>query len=542
MKRLIDWWQRTPRESERGQILVIVGVALVALLGFAALVTDIGIIYAAQRNDRNLTDTAALAGAQQLQQAGSRTVTPAERAEARAEALDLLLEEIGYTGPVPCATNADFTGCAIPGTDYTVAMQAPSPLCVTCDTERSLLVAVTQENIPATFARLFGRDGWTVHQASVAGLNFEGKYAVITLRGPKPLNTGLDQNEDNIKVDGGSVLDVPRGDIGSNTNLEKDNSSTVSLASGYKVHHYDDYASWSGPPEGKQIFSLIADPGYTIPTPAGSTYANLAGAKESLVTCAARQASVPVSYTVLTSPGVDTPVKALPATKVTCLKPGIYSFEPSNNAVDDVMLLSPGVYFFNNGLDIGGNLIGGWQAGSQGVALVFNECDTGAPCAFKGNNAGMIALNAGTCFPLGAGCPGAEATAAIHLGAPVQTSGVNPSELALTLIVQKDPVCVVAPVEPSNTCSTQNNTINIAGGGKLYLAGVQYAATDNVQISGGSSGAGYVGQIIAWTVHYAGGTEIGQFYPGADGNGILRLDEACSGAGAQSMSNASCTP
>lgn len=56
----------TPKH-ERGQILVIVAAGLVVLLGFAALVIDVGHVYLTQRYERNLTDSASLAGAQQLQ-------------------------------------------------------------------------------------------------------------------------------------------------------------------------------------------------------------------------------------------------------------------------------------------------------------------------------------------------------------------------------------------------------------------------------------------------------------------------------------------
>jgi hypothetical protein len=71
----------------------------------------------------------------------------------------------------------------------------------------------------------------------------------------------------------------------------------------------------------------------------------------------------------------------------------------------------------------------------------------------------------------------------------------------------------------------------MAGGGSLGLIGVQYAPTDNVRISGGSSGTGEVGQIISWTLTYEGGTRINQHYPGTTGNGILRVDAACTAPG-----------
>jgi hypothetical protein len=67
----------------------------------------------------------------------------------------------------------------------------------------------------------------------------------------------------------------------------------------------------------------------------------------------------------------------------------------------------------------------------------------------------------------------------------------------------------------------------MAGGGSLALEGVQYAPTDNVEISGGSTGTGQVGQIISWTLKYSGGTHINQEGPATEGPGTLRLDAAC---------------
>jgi hypothetical protein len=103
----------------------------------------------------------------------------------------------------------------------------------------------------------------------------------------------------------------------------------------------------------------------------------------------------------------------------------------------------------------------------------------------------------------------------------------------MTLLVNKDSTCFVptsAPFQEPAGCDpgTHDKTINLAGGGSLALEGVQYAPTDNIEISGGSSGNGQVGQIIAWTLKYSGGTHINQLGPGTQGNGILRIDAACS--------------
>lgn len=53
---------RPHRTAERGQVLVIVAVAMIALLGMAGLVTDGGLAWANRRAAQNVADTAALAG------------------------------------------------------------------------------------------------------------------------------------------------------------------------------------------------------------------------------------------------------------------------------------------------------------------------------------------------------------------------------------------------------------------------------------------------------------------------------------------------
>src|SRR5256885_14447232 len=52
--------------SERGQAFVLTVVALVVLLGMAALGIDVGSWYKAQRHDQAVADAAALAGSQAL--------------------------------------------------------------------------------------------------------------------------------------------------------------------------------------------------------------------------------------------------------------------------------------------------------------------------------------------------------------------------------------------------------------------------------------------------------------------------------------------
>jgi hypothetical protein len=371
----------------------------------------------------------------------------------------------------------------------------------------------------------------------VAGIQFGGKYAVVTLRPPKPANN-LDQNEDDIKVQSNNLLvQVLKGDIGSNTNLViGGNGASVLLDTNFSVYYYDTYKAWTSPPPGIHITKFIQDPMYRIPletdgSPPIYTQANLSDAQDTSViggvsSCSLQQAKVPVQYTVGSSPPVA--IRDMPPADVTCYKPGIYTRQLSDNTNTHAILLERGVYFFDGGVKLGvGAFVGGYEFGQPGVALVFNECNS-SNCVFNGNNTPLIALNAGSKYQNNGG---QEASSAIGFdGNPVQTNaGRKPHEVPLTLIIRKDPGCVVPLLLPLLCNETSNNSLNLAGGGNFYLAGVQYAPTDNVSISGGATGTGYVGEIVAWTLKYTGGTVIRQEFASAVTLGVLRLDAACTG-------------
>src|SRR5438105_4138376 len=158
-------WSRRS-ENSQGQVLVIVALGFIVLLGFAGLVIDIGMADSTQRYERSVVDAASLAGAQQLQLAGSRQVGAAQYADARTVAMQNLVNEVARGASTPvCATGGsapyavDVVRCPIPNTPYRVSIRAPSPECISngCDISRSVLVSVTRLNLTTTFARLFGQ-------------------------------------------------------------------------------------------------------------------------------------------------------------------------------------------------------------------------------------------------------------------------------------------------------------------------------------------------------------------------------------------------
>jgi len=537
------------RDGEAGQVLPLVALFMVVLFGMAALAIDVSRAYADLRFYRATADAAALAGAQDLQVATSRVVTATEQSNARAHSLESLEQALGGNAAGCGAPGADIVDCPLNGTPYVVTIQTPSPSCSTCDDERSVQVTVRRPDYGLTFARVLGSNEWDLGTTSVAGLVFGKSYTIITLRPPKPVGSTFDVKD--ITLDGGSIVDVERGDVGSNSNMNYSGSgSELILDSGYKMYYFDPMSGplWGPNPAGEKLPTLIKDPDYAYPSMAGaptyddartSQFATLPAVERADVdiACADEAAKLdPLRYTFMTTQTPDT---------IYCYNPGIYLSGPgARNAqivagTGDVAILKPGAYYLRSGADISGRLVGGYEPDSDGVALMFNEAGPGncPSCSFSGNNALTIALNAGTRFPppFGGGLP---ATAAIDWsGAPVETSGPDgpTPAIIISVLVLKDPDCFVPTsppfIEPGSCNANKNKTINIAGSGQLVLEGVQYMPTDNVEISGSSGSTGKVGQIISWTLKYSGGILIDQQGPSTEGPGTLRIDAACSAPG-----------
>jgi len=541
--------------KERGQVLPLAALFMTALMLMAALAIDVTSVLSSERFYTTTAEAAALAGAQDLQQATSRVLTNTERGHSRGHAMSVLVARLGATSTPTsgnCTTTSDITECALPGTPYLVSVQTPSPSCVTCEPNRSVQVTIRNPAHRLTFAGLAGQTDWNVEADAVAGLQFAGKYAIQTLRPPHPLPNNTDQNRENISVDGTNTwVNVLRGDVGTNTSAYTTAGGRISLdsANGYRIEHIDDIVPdpWNqvnGLPEGKQLLRLIPDPSYMIadfdglPDPSqGKPKAPAYGRQEDgrwdTVTgdtnaCPARGTNGFPPAQVEDDNGVlvDEYASFLddPALTVTCYLPGVYQdplgFRVTQN--DEVAYLLPGAYYFDKkGASIGGTLLGGLVADEPGVVLVIPQ-----DADFAGNNSQAIRLNQGN-----------EACDANDCRAEpaVDWSGdevATPDGLAITLQVPRDPdndICFddVTPLDVV-ACTNGNNTLNLPGNGNLSIAGVVYAPSDNAQINGNNtSQVGEVGQLITWTVTYGGGAKLNQVYPEPDQVGTVRLDSAC---------------
>jgi hypothetical protein len=294
-------------------------------------------------------------------------------------------------------------------------------------------------------------------------------------------------------------------------------TATVSVSDGYYIRYYGattDTSTPPGPAAYKQLRALVPDPNYYQTS--WRTGA-LTGGTDASATCTTAKATV-VSNGYLT---------AAVAAGATCYKPGIYT-STLNVPNGSVAVLEPGVYFLDQGVTFKGVIIGGYAENVPGVALVVPQAQSFTMNGGGGGSANVLALNRGSAYDLRAG--GQEATAAQTVdGALVQTNTTPP--MLMSVIVPGDPACPV--VVPAPSCSDHaHETIQWTGSGSATVtsvAGVTYSPSDNSQVAGNSDPKGYLGQLVAWTIRYSGGSTLNQHYPGAATNGMVRLDTACSG-------------
>ncbi len=185
------------------------------------------------------------------------------------------------------------------------------------------------------------------------------------------------------------------------------------------------------------------------------------------------------------------------------------------------------MYYFNAGLSIGSTVIGGYVPNQPGVALVFLEAQnqSGIPGQFTTSGAtSTVALNFGDKTSSG----GSWAQPADGPSGPVGLSDPNGGPMTpMSILVRPDSTCQVVEPEPSGCIDNHNNTLKLTGGGNIFLAGVQYAPSDNAQFKGNTGQTSEVGQLITWTLKFD--SSVFNIHAWVvDTNGVLRIDPACS--------------
>jgi Flp pilus assembly protein TadG len=167
------------RPKERGQTLVLVAVALVSLLGMAALAIDVTTLYVAKGELQRAADAAAVAGAKAFVDSGITTdptnITRQALAQTMATTvINSILAQNNVSGAAPALVTAtpDFTRPGNP----------------------QISVTLQRTSLPTFFARIWGTRLVTVTATAVAeaynassSQNSTGNYVPITPKCVKPL-------------------------------------------------------------------------------------------------------------------------------------------------------------------------------------------------------------------------------------------------------------------------------------------------------------------------------------------------------------------
>jgi Flp pilus assembly protein TadG len=128
--------------SERGAVLVQVGLALIALLAFGAFVIDYGVLWASRGQAQNAADAAALAGAVSMAYDGATD----REAAARANASSIALAHRVW-GQAPAITAITFPPCPDDGSNACIQVDLSRP---DIPTFLARLVSVNAQSVRAT--------------------------------------------------------------------------------------------------------------------------------------------------------------------------------------------------------------------------------------------------------------------------------------------------------------------------------------------------------------------------------------------------------
>lgn len=531
--------------SSGGQALAVfaVFVAFVLLLS-AALVTDYGSWLKIRRDYQNSVDAAVLQGSVLL----DRPVTAAKQLAAREATWTSLASSLGITLPVtdpnpgpnfgqPLWNANTAIGAPIVVDGYRLWVSTPpigaaSAYSGLYEGSNRVVYAWVEKNAQAFFGRVYGLGDPTISAWATAG-TFPNRFAVITLRKSGQPTNG---NPTDLDVNGGTVLHVADGDLGGNWGLSVNGVTSRIQFSSSTPDNYGVFLTeyvptggngWtasqivdgSSNPITPQYLAEVADPAYPAPC---LTYGTGVGAG-----CLEDRAvgGYPPNASTLRS-GDTCPIGA----STDRLPPGRYAniTIPLNRC----LVLDPtylpvagknnGIFYITGTLDIknSGLIVG------DGVTLVFAQ---GADLSMKAG--ASISLNSGntTLNPLASVCGGTASggdTDCKYGGWSVKSGAAGAytwsTGLAPTFTVPADPfmkglaayVCKsVASCDSGGAPST--SILQMESGAGIDYRGLIYAPFDNVKLAGQPTHRN-IGQLVAWTAQFTGGSDIYQEYAGPD--------------------------
>ncbi len=364
---------------ERGAVLVMVAISMIAILTIVALVVDVGYAKQYRRLSQNSADAAALAAAQDLDGSPAKTTTALATAKTWARKNDAQI------------TAASWAGC----TDPKALPVRPDPgnSCISFSpdylTVRVLLPAITQ---PVFFGGVTGSKGFDVN-ASAAATKTPG--TVTAAAGP----CGLCVIEGRtLQIAGSTAISVTGGEIQADRLTANANDNNNAITPVPLRWYASNGSNWGrnvqpAPATFNSRYSQLSAP---VPNPFAAKTVDYTG----LVTDGSN-----INYSGGASPLVPNRI-----------------YTQNVNIQGGTLTLAPGIYYFANTLNVtnGAKLIG------TNVTLVFS-CR--ASCATVGGEPGKFNFSQGTTVQITAPTSGTYAGMAIMFdpdgsqGTPNQLSG-----------------------------------------------------------------------------------------------------------------------
>lgn len=324
---------RANRASERGQILPLVAIALVALIGMAALAIDVGYWRYQQRLEQSAADSAAMAAAVQLSYGQTSSLQSAGRADA---ATNGFIDDAGATVNVTI-NNPPVTA----GSAYLHNTNA--------------VEAIVQKKQPAFFGGIFGNSYQWVTARAVAARNSAGRGCIYAL---DKSGTG------NALTINGATVNVPTCGMMSNGSVLINGATVTASSIGYVT---SDTVNGSTLKQATPLRALpVSDPCQTV-----------AGCRYLAANPPAHTGCTQSTYNGLSSVIVN---------------PGTYCSQLLFNGCGNITFM-PGVYDLEQGMLINGsqNVSGsGVTFYNEGAPFTFNGSSGSVTAPSTGNTTGVL--------------------------------------------------------------------------------------------------------------------------------------------------------
>lgn len=509
--------------SERGQTLVVFALFLVVLLISTALAVDYGTWLKVRRDYQNVADAAVLAGSINL----TRPVTSTKQIAARKAAWKSIEDQLGLALDETALAASDTPIGAPKAADgYRMWVSTPPLGAAAAYTgnhagNNRVLFAWVEKDNSAYFSRVFGFGDRNVSAWASSG-TFPNRFAVITLR--KNGQAGPNNTQD-IAINGNDTrLRVIDGDVGGNWSMRINGigarlqlaSTTGDIYGLYLTEPVPNGAnSWgsgqlvdtNGNPAPASFHAEVADPNY--PSPCVDFSATGCLVNRGSVTILGQDKNADGSCSVAADNSNRLPAGRYDSIEIkngkcAVLDPTYLPVVGKNN----------GIYYITDKIDLNNDslLVG------DGITLVFAAgTDFIVRGGAGGGNSAVVTLNRGDTVwnPLASACGGISCRfgAWTTLGSLSWTVGNSPTPPTYAVPSNGFARGLAVYVQRSN--NLRQTVVGFEAGAGLDYRGLIYAPTDNVQLSG-QVAHNDIGQIVAWTVFFSGGTEIEQTWDGPD--------------------------